>query len=238
MLFVQVRVLRHIAVDVVGSSLCFKAYCSGCCWSGSVFWYTSLLWMLLVWVCVLVHIIAVDVVGLGLCFGTHHCCGCCWSGSVFWYTSLQWMLLVWVCVLVHIIAVDVVGLGLCFGTCCCSGCCFGTHHCSGSECWIHNMLLQWLLSVCNGYYRSVCAHLPSPKNSVAQSSSLKIAQLVSQCCSRGQMGCNTATVPASVHFIVACVVYYLNDPVSASCEVFVVSSVVASRLATAFLTGN
>ena len=82
------------------------------------------------------------------------------------------------------------------------------------------------------------AHLPSPKNSVAQSSSLKIAQLVSQCCSRGQIGCNTATVPASVHFIVACVVYYLNDPVSASCEVFLVSSVVASRLATAFLTGN
>ena len=81
-------------------------------------------------------------------------------------------------------------------------------------------------------------HLPSPKNSVAQSSSLKIAQLVSQCCSRGQIGCNTATVPASVHFIVACVVYYLNDPVSASCEVFLVSSVVASRLATAFLTGN
>ena len=81
-------------------------------------------------------------------------------------------------------------------------------------------------------------HLPSPKNSVAQSSSLKIAHLVSQCCSRGQIGCNTATVPASVHFIVACVVYYLNDPVSASCEVFVVSSVVASRLATAFLTGN
>ncbi len=66
------------------------------------------------------------------------------------------------------------------------------------------------------------AHLPSPKNSVAQSSSLKIAQLVSQCCSRGQIGCNTATVPASVHFIVACVVYYLNDPVSASCEVFVI----------------
>ena len=79
---------------------------------------------------------------------------------------------------------------------------------------------------------------PSPENSVAQSSSLKIAQLASQCCSRGQMGCSTATVPASVHFIVACVVYYLNDPVSASCEVFVVSSVVASRLATAFLTGN
>ena len=52
------------------------------------------------------------------------------------------------------------------------------------------------------------------------------------------MGCNTATVPASIHLIVACVVYYLNDPVSASCEVFVVSSVVASRLATAFLTGN
>ena len=76
------------------------------------------------------------------------------------------------------------------------------------------------------------------ENSVAQSSSLKIAQLASQCCSRGQMGCSTATVPASVHFIVACVVYYLNDPVSASCEVFVVSSVVASRLATAFLTGN
>ena len=86
--------------------------------------------------------------------------------------------------------------------------------------------------------RTLWTHLPSPKNSVAQSSSLKIAQLVSQCCSRGQIGCNTATVPASVHFIVACVVYYLNDPVSASCEVFLVSSVVASRLATAFLTGN
>ena len=81
-------------------------------------------------------------------------------------------------------------------------------------------------------------HLPSPENSVAQSSSLKIAQLASQCCSRGQMGCSTATVPASVHFTVACVVYCLNDPVSASREVFVVSSVVASRLATAFLTGN
>ena len=81
-------------------------------------------------------------------------------------------------------------------------------------------------------------HLPSPENSVAQSSSLKIAQLASQCCSRGQMGYSTATVSASVHFIVACVVYYLNDTVSASCEVFVVSSVVASRLATAFLTGN
>ena len=81
-------------------------------------------------------------------------------------------------------------------------------------------------------------HLPSPENSVAQSSSLKIAQMASQCCSRGQMGCSTATVPASVHFIVACIVYYLKDPVSASCEVFVVSSVVASRLATAFLTGN
>ena len=90
------------------------------------------------------------------------------------------------------------------------------------------------------YYKSPWkgSHLPSPKNSVAQSSSLKIAQLVSQCCSRGQIGCNTATVPASVHFIVACVVYYLNDPVSASCEVFLVSPVVASRLATAFLTGN
>ena len=81
-------------------------------------------------------------------------------------------------------------------------------------------------------------HLPRPENSVVQSSSLKIAQLASQCCSRGQVGCSTATVPGSVHFTVACVVYYLNDPVSASCEVFVVSLVVASRLATAFLTGN
>ena len=92
----------------------------------------------------------------------------------------------------------------------------------------------WRFLVCD-MWRS---HLPSPENSVSQSSSLKIAQLASQCCSSGQMGCSTATVPASVHLIVACVVYYLNDPVSASCEVFVVSSVVASRLATAFLTGN
>ena len=82
------------------------------------------------------------------------------------------------------------------------------------------------------------SHLPRPENSVVQSSSLKIAQLASQCCSRGQVVCSAATVPASVHFTVACVVYYLNDPVSASCEVFVVSSVVASGLATAFLTGN
>ena len=52
------------------------------------------------------------------------------------------------------------------------------------------------------------------------------------------MGCSTPTVPASVHFTVACVVYCLNDPVSASCEIFVVSLVVASRLATVFLTGN
>ena len=82
------------------------------------------------------------------------------------------------------------------------------------------------------------SHLPRPENSVVQSSSLKIAQLASQCCSRGQVVCSAATVPASVHFTVACVVYCLNDPVSASCEIFVVSLVVASRLATVFLTGN
>ena len=50
-------------------------------------------------------------------------------------------------------------------------------------------------------------HLPRPENSVVQSSSLKIAQLASQCCSRGQVGCSTATVPASVHFTVSCAVY-------------------------------
>ena len=43
------------------------------------------------------------------------------------------------------------------------------------------------------------------------------------------MGCNTATVPASVHFIVACGVYYLNDTVSASCEVFVVLDYYSTR---------
>lgn len=45
-LLVWVCVLRHIAVDVAGQGLCFKAYCSGCCWSGSVFWYMFLQWML------------------------------------------------------------------------------------------------------------------------------------------------------------------------------------------------
>ena len=49
--------------------------------------------------------------------------------------------------------------------------------------------LYYFVSCCGVELVSVLVMcFPSPENSVAQSSSLKIAQLASQCCSRGHMG--------------------------------------------------
>ena len=54
--------------------------------------------------------------------------------------------------------------------------------------------------------------------------------------SSGVQHCQSAS-QCPFHCVLCCL-HYLNDPVSASCEDFVVSLVVASRLATAFLTRN